>query len=104
MKIGYARVSTAVQNLNSQFSLLKDFDCEEIITDKLPGNDLARKGLRDVLTMLRKDDVLAVCKLDRLGRSLKDILKIFGLVKAKKCFISCFGFRNKYLNKNRDLL
>lgn len=83
MKIGYARVSTSGQSLDSQLSLLKEFGCEEIITEKLTGNDLNRKGLQDVLGMIRKDDVLAVSKLDRLGRNLKDILVISEDIKAK---------------------
>lgn len=75
MKIGYARVSTLEQNLNLQIDALKQAGCEKIITDELSGSVAERPGLNKLKELLRKDDILMVWRLDRLGRTLKHLIE-----------------------------
>ena len=75
MKIGYARVSTTSQNLDMQVSALTDAGCDKIYTEKVSGVG-DRTELKAVLEYLRAGDSLIIYKLDRLGRSLKDLLDI----------------------------
>lgn len=74
MKIGYARVSTTEQNLNLQSDALKAAGCEKVITDKASGAVAARPGLAKLKEQLRGGDTLVVWRLDRLGRSLRDLI------------------------------
>lgn len=76
MNIGYARVSTADQNLDLQNDALDSAGCEKIYTDKMSGAKTARPGLDQILGILRKGDTLVVWKLDRLGRSLKHLIGV----------------------------
>lgn len=75
MKIGYARISTQEQNLDLQQDALKKAGCEKIIIDKASGKNSQREGLSQLKTMLRAGDILIVWRLDRLGRSLKDLIE-----------------------------
>ena len=75
MKIGYARVSTTGQNLDMQLDSLKKAACEKIFTEKESGVK-DRPVLNELLSYIRQGDELVVYKLDRLGRSLKDLLNI----------------------------
>ena len=74
MKIGYARVSTLEQNLDLQKDALLAAGCEKVITDKASGSSTARPGLEKLKEQLRADDTLVVWRLDRLGRSLRDLI------------------------------
>lgn len=74
MLIGYARVSTDDQNLNLQRDALQQAGCSRIYEDRLSGAKVARPGLEKALEMARVGDVLVVWRLDRLGRSLKDLI------------------------------
>lgn len=76
MLIGYARVSTDDQNLGLQTDALTKIGCERIFSDKLSGKSSERAGLMDALSHLRKGDTLVVWKLDRLGRSVKQLIEI----------------------------
>ena len=67
MHIGYARVSTHEQNLDLQKDALKKAGCEKIVVDIASGKKTQRSGLDQVRESLRKGDVLAVWRLDRLG-------------------------------------
>jgi DNA invertase Pin-like site-specific DNA recombinase len=75
MNIGYARVSTLDQNLNLQLDALKKAECSKIFTDTASGAKAERKGLEDALNYVRAGDALVVWRLDRLGRSLKDLIE-----------------------------
>lgn len=75
MLIGYARVSTIDQNPNLQEDALKSAGCEKIYTDKISGTVSERPGLKKVKDVLRKGDTLVIWRLDRLGRSLKDLIE-----------------------------
>ncbi len=74
MRIGYARVSTQDQNLDLQRDALRQAGCEKVITDTASGAKAARPGLDKVRELLRAGDTLVVWRLDRLGRSLKDLI------------------------------
>lgn len=76
MRIGYARVSTHEQNLELQIDALKKAGCLRIFKDTLSGAKKDRPGLEEALTYVRKGDTLLVWRLDRLGRSLKDLIEI----------------------------
>ncbi|MCG7882596.1 MAG: recombinase family protein [Candidatus Thiodiazotropha endolucinida] len=76
MRIGYARVSTQDQKPDLQIDALKAASCEEIFQEKLSGKTKDREQLEHCLRMLRSGDVLVVWRLDRLGRSLKDLVEI----------------------------
>lgn len=76
MLIGYARVSTQDQNLVLQQQALLQAGCEKIFEDKISGAKAHRPGLLKVMEMLRKGDTLVVWKLDRLGRSVKQLVEL----------------------------
>ena len=76
MKFGYARVSTKDQNLNLQIEALEKAGCEKIFNEKISGSTKNRPELDKMIAHLRKDDVLFVWTLDRLGRSLKNIIDL----------------------------
>jgi len=76
MLIGYARVSTQDQDVASQITVLKTFGCELIFQEKASGGRWDRPELHRLLDQLRKGDVVVVWKLDRLSRSLKDLLSL----------------------------
>ena len=83
MMIGYARVSTQDQNLEMQRSALLQAGCERVYDDKISGTRTERPGLTKVLDALRKSDTLVVWKLDRLGRSVKQLVDLVGQLSAR---------------------
>lgn len=83
--IGYARVSTSDQNLDLQVSALKAAGCERIHSDQgISGTEFDRPGLGAVLNALRPGDMLVVWRLDRLGRSLVDLIRLVGELGARQ--------------------
>jgi DNA invertase Pin-like site-specific DNA recombinase len=75
MKVfGYARVSTADQNLDMQLDALNKAGCERIFSDKVSGKLNSRPELDLMLDQLRPGDKVVVYKLDRLGRNLKHLI------------------------------
>src|SRR5271155_2434546 len=89
MLIGYARVSTSEQESAAQVAALKAAGCERIYREKASGGRWDRPELHRLLDQLRKSDVLVVWKLDRLSRSLRDVLTIMErLVEANAGFRS----------------
>jgi len=78
MLIGYARVSTQDQNLGLQVEALTKAGCRKVFEDKISGSRAERPGLAKALEMLREDDTLVVWKLDRLGRSVKNLVDLVG--------------------------
>lgn len=75
MLIGYARVSTHDQNPALQLDALKAAGCEQFYTDTLSGASKHRPQLDELRKYIRRGDVLVVWRLDRLGRSLKDLIE-----------------------------
>jgi DNA invertase Pin-like site-specific DNA recombinase len=95
MKIGYARVSTDEQSDNAQIDALEAAGCERIYREKYSGRSKSRPELERMIDVLRMGDVVVVQRLDRLGRSLKDLIELLDNFKAEKVqFIS--------LNENID--
>lgn len=84
MKIAYARVSTVDQNLDLQIDALKKAGCEKVFTDQASGVRSDRAGLNEALEFCRADDSLVVWKLDRLGRSLKDLISTVNSLHQRK--------------------
>jgi DNA invertase Pin-like site-specific DNA recombinase len=74
MNIGYARVSTGEQKMDLQLDALDEAGCEKVYTDKLSGATADRPGLEDAIEYARPGDTLVVWRLDRFGRSLKDLV------------------------------
>lgn len=74
MQIGYIRVSTIDQNIELQEEALIRAKCDHIFVDKMSGTKAVRPGLRKCLRMLKRGDTLVVWKLDRLGRSAKNMI------------------------------
>ncbi len=89
MFLGYARVSTNEQDTAAQVAALKAAGCEQIFREKASGGRWDRPELHKLLGQLRKDDVLVVWKLDRLSRSLRDVLTIMEQIGASEA-----GFRS----------
>ncbi len=74
MKIGYARVSTHDQNLDLQKDALEKAGCKKLFVDEVSGTVAKREGLEKAKEILREGDVLIVWRLDRLGRSIRDLI------------------------------
>ena len=89
MLIGYARVSTDDQDTAIQEAALKQAGCERIYTEKASGGRWDRPELHRALEQLRPGDVTVVWKLDRLSRSLKDLLHVMDRIELAKA-----GFRS----------
>ncbi|NIK11139.1 recombinase family protein [Alkalibacillus almallahensis] len=74
MKIGYARVSTAGQDLDSQRQLLVEQGCEKVYVEKVTGTSTApREALTDMTENVRTGDTIYITKIDRLARSIIDL-------------------------------
>ncbi len=76
MLIGYARISTDDQNLALQHDALAAAGCEKVYEDRISGARAERPGLALALEVARAGDTLVVWRLDRLGRSLKDLIAL----------------------------
>ena len=83
MLIGYARVSTSMQDLQLQTDALRAAGCKKIFTDTASGKNRDRPGLDDALTHLRPGDCFVVWKLDRLGRNVRDMLNLAAELEQK---------------------
>lgn len=83
MKLGYARVSTKDQILNTQLECLEKAGCEMFFEEKVSGAVRKRPKLEALLGQIRKDDVLVVTKLDRLARSTAELLRISEILNEK---------------------
>ncbi|MBI5141313.1 MAG: recombinase family protein [Nitrospirae bacterium] len=76
MNIGYARVSTQDQRPELQLDALAAASCEQVFHEKVSGQGKDRPELETCLKVLRKGDTLVVWRLDRLGRSLNNLVEI----------------------------
>lgn len=84
MKIGYARVSTNVQNLDRQLNNLNEYGCERIYQEHYTGTKANRPEFNKCLDMLRAGDILVIDSLSRLARSTKDMLTIMQILKERE--------------------
>ena len=77
MKVGYARVSTYGQKLDVQLERLESYGCEKLFQEKMSGKEVNdRKQLQAALEFVREGDCFVVTKLDRLARSVQDLVSI----------------------------
>ncbi|MEV5414689.1 recombinase family protein [Streptomyces albogriseolus] len=84
MRIGYGRVSTRDQNPDAQEDALKEAGCDRIFVDKASGKLASRPELDKALIAAREGDQFVVTKLDRLGRSLKNLIELVDRLKDQK--------------------
>lgn len=84
MKIGYARVSTSDQNLDLQPRALTEYGSTTIYQEKISGKNTDRPDLKKLLNNLKKGDEVVVWKLDRLGRSSRDLVDLVALFNDKE--------------------
>src|SRR5258707_14586866 len=91
MRLGYARVSTNGQDTATQVSALRSAGCEKIFREKASGGRWDRPELHRLLDQLRKSDVLVVARLDRLSRSLRDVLMIMERIQESKAGFMSLG-------------
>ena len=83
MKIGYARISTVDQNANLQRDALHAAGCEKVVIDQVSGASAKRPKLDKLVANLQEGDVLAVWRLDRLGRSLPHLIEVVHNLEGK---------------------
>jgi DNA invertase Pin-like site-specific DNA recombinase len=83
MKIGYARVSTQDQDLAMQLDALSNAGCKNIYQEKYTGSTKERPELQKMLEQLREEDVVVIWKLDRLARSLKDLVSLVNEIQER---------------------
>jgi DNA invertase Pin-like site-specific DNA recombinase len=88
MKIGYGRVSTDKQDTDPQQEQLLKYGCEKIFLENVSGAALHKPQLTKAIEQLREGDELVVWKLDRLSRSLKDLLLIIEEISAAKAMFT----------------
>jgi DNA invertase Pin-like site-specific DNA recombinase len=84
MIIGYARVSTEEQDLGRQLDALTTAGCTTIYQEKISGTKRSRPELDKMLASLQPGDVVIIQKLDRLGRSLQDLMDLIKLFKDRE--------------------
>lgn len=84
MILGYARISTDKQDISSQILRLKQAGAERIYQDVMSGKRFDRPGLTEMMEFAREGDTLCVVRLDRLGRSMRELLEIVDRLKAHK--------------------
>ena len=84
MLIGYARVSTVDQNLDLQRNALTEAGCERIFTEQMSGAVAARPELMAAIGYARSGDTLVVWKLDRLARSVKQLIDTVENLRARR--------------------
>lgn len=95
MRLGYARVSTEDQNLALQTDALQQVGCDKIYQEKVSSMQTQRPALVTLMEHLRAGDTLVVWRLDRLGRSLKELIVLITTLSEKKVHF-------KSLNENID--
>lgn len=90
MKIGYCRVSTTEQNLESQIHFLQSIGCEKIFQEKISGERSDnREQLNTLLDFAREGDTIHVTKVDRLARNTINALQIADKLNNKKVGLVC---------------
>ena len=83
MKIGYARVSRQDQRLEPQRDALLADGCERVFEEKVSSREVERTKLLEAFDWCREGDVLVVARLDRLGRSLRELIDLVGQLEGR---------------------
>src|SRR5580692_2912617 len=91
MNVGYARVSTQGQTLETQLEELGKVDCSKIYSEKISGAKCDRPELQRLLKALEPGSVIVVTRLDRLGRSTIDLLTIVKQIADRGLPVQIFG-------------
>lgn len=82
---GYARVSTAGQNLTTQRQLLRQYDADiKLVEDKSTGRNKNREGLTRLMSKLQEGDTVVITRIDRIARNVKDLLGIAEVLENKR--------------------
>lgn len=104
MTYGYVRVSTREQNEERQMIAMREFGVDRIFLDKQSGKDFLRPQYQKLLRKLKKDDVLVIKSIDRLGRNYDDILVQWRVItKEKQAAIVVLDMPLLDTRQNRDL-
>jgi DNA invertase Pin-like site-specific DNA recombinase len=83
VKVGYAKVSSKDQKLEPQRDALLADGCEWVFEEKVSSREADRKALREAFEYCREGDVLVVARLDRLGRSLRELIDLVGKLEGR---------------------
>ena len=104
MIYGYVRVSTREQNEERQMIAMREFGVDRVFLDKQSGKDFDRPQYQKLLKRMRKDDVLVIKSIDRLGRNYDDILVQWRIItKEKQAAIVVLDMPLLDTRQNRDL-
>ena len=98
MRFGYARVSTAKQDLTRQIMALEKAGCDEIYSDVQSGKNMKRAELQKILSKIRGNDTFIVTDIDRLGRNFTEVTELYTKLKEMKVNIAVIN--QKLLNHN----
>ena len=101
MKYGYARVSTDDQNPAMQLAALKKAGCKTVFKDEVTGAHVKRPALPRCLKTLETGDTLIVWKLDRLGRSLRDLIPMLDDFKQRGVKFRSLDRGNRHRDADR---
>jgi DNA invertase Pin-like site-specific DNA recombinase len=82
--VGYARVSTDLQSTDGQIDSLTTAGCERVFTESMSGTRSDRPQLAEALAFMRSGDVLTVVRLDRLARSMRQLLTTMDSLQARR--------------------
>ena len=104
MKFGYARVSTARQDLTRQIMALEKAGCDEIYSDVQSGKNMKRAGLQKILSRIRENDTFTVTDIDRLGRNFTEVTELYTKLKDMKVNIAVINqeLLNHNVNDRKD--
>ena len=104
MKFGYARVSTAKQDLTRQIASLENIGCDEVYCDIQSGKNMKRAELQKILSKIRENDTFVVTDIDRLGRNFTEVTELYTKLKDMKVNIAVINqeLLNHNVNDRKD--
>ena len=104
MKFGYARVSTARQDLTRQIMALEKAGCDGIYSDVQSGKNMKRAELQKILSRIRENDTFIVTDIDRLGRNFTEVTELYTKLKDMKVNIAVINqeLLNHNVNNKKD--
>lgn len=103
MRVGYARVSSADQNLARQLTVLQNAHVEKIFKEKVSGKNTKREQLQNLLHFIRQNDEVYVSSLDRLGRNSQDLTQIIEIIRQKGAVLNILDLPSFEGIKDRNL-